>query len=446
MDVGAMTTSTRRETLKALAGFALLGCSREPRRPETVETVETVAPGRARDDASSLDSLVDAMLGAEDPIVFAAGALRSGSSVETMLAVGFLAPILSGGDREDIHMMAALPCVQQLIGGAQTPVGVLWGIDRSRMWCGRERVSDERPSRATQGALRSAIVRGEPDAARGLAARRIEDGARAADVMDRLLEDACVARRDPHGVIFAAQAARMLDGPAAERLADVVGSVAYNLARREARAINAPPLRTEPEGDVTAEEIAAALRIDPSAPLPGVAENEVLGALAILAAEMCLADPVPTGDGLHRVTLLDALVFAHARLDGDRRDAALGSAVVWLASDYGTLVGADAVPLPAIEPSSERYRTGERLSAAETCARALGTDVARLRASARSYVLEHAESAHDYKLWSAAEHVADAIPARLRHRWLAACTSTFFFRHDSEWVRAREARRLLAGS
>jgi hypothetical protein len=387
---------------------------------------------RSKPAGEDLDRLIDGLIHASEASVleWTAQALRQGARVDELLAAAFLAPILTGGDVEDVHSVLAIPAIWQVARAARGEHQLLpafWGVANSHAWSQRERRAFTPPKNASRAtdAWKAAFRDRDPDAAdAALTTLLAQQGVGAA--MAALRTEGTRQRSDPHGAIYAAQATRALPLIDARYTPSVLRSVARYLARSAAAEQDPEPPKPGPEDDTPPEEITLALRDAPGSSLDGLASSAVWAGLALMAAEVPLDPWVTSGGAVHQTTLLDALWHCHQLAAPVEKPLILARAVRWV-------TGFRVEPAPSSEPLPEwsewlRRPGGESSFLAEL----------------RRWVALRAISEHDFKLFAAMESVASQLSPPARSRWWAKMTNSHVARAATGWARLEEARSLIA--
>jgi hypothetical protein len=367
---------TRRSFLQLTgAGAISLACSRRaepPRRDALVQAIAGAAPKEA--------------------LVHAARSVRAGASVDDLLAAACLAVLTTGGDVGDVHAILVLPSIRQLVApesGDARWLPVLWAAQNAAAWCGRSAPLDRGATPFTRDGFAGALAHGDAPRAEAHFRSLLRTGRETVE----LLVEATRPRADPHAAIYAAQAVRflpLLDAHGAELL---LCSVVRYLARS--------PLR--PHTDAPPRDAHA---------------------LATIATEARLADDAVSGDGVHRTTLLDALLFACAMLPPPERDLAWANASRWFVPSR---------PRPPIDALRTQLDEAKRLVADPS-----------FRREQRARALHYATGEHDFKYVAAVESVAEHLPREARSDWLATLALAPTAATTTRWRDAEAAAALLA--
>ncbi len=387
----------------------------------------------------TLDDLVDGLARASLDTIVADTAefLARGASPSQLLAAAFLAPILTGGDGEDLHALLVVPSIDEHFVAtpslrSRSPVSrrllpVFWAVWNAKLWTKRERVDarDSTPLVAEPDeALADAFAEGDEDHAAAAAASLVR--ARGVEVAAaRLGVEASHRRGDPHVAIYAAQAARSLTRLCPSHGEVVLASVARRVARAKRREHGiVAPIRVDESDATPPEAIASQLAASSEPGLEGVRADAIWQALALFSIDTRLDDGKTNNDGggraLHQTTLLDALWFVYDRASPLDRPYVL----------------ADAVERTLEVRSAARQERSE----------ALAGPLSRLRADSdgfledlRDEVAAKATGEHDFKFFGAAEAIAGRLAGDLRERWWAAASLADPIGTKNRWHLADEA-------
>jgi hypothetical protein len=387
---------------------------------------------RSRPAGENLDRLIDGLIRSSEESVleWTAQALRRGARLDELLAAAILAPILTGGDVEDVHSVLAIPAIGQVARAAHGEYQLLpafWGVANALSWSQRERRAFTPPRSASRAAdaWKAAFRDRDLDAAEAaLSTRLVEQGVGAAMAALRL--EGTRQRGDPHGAIYAAQATRALPLIDARYTPAVLRSVARYLARSAAAEQDPEPYRSGPEDNMPPEEIALALSAAPHSSLEGLASSAVWAGLALMAARTPLDPSLISGGTIHQTTLLDALWHCHQLAAPEEKPLILARAVRWV-------TGFRVEPAPSSEPPHE-WSEWLRRPGGE----------ASFLAELRQRVALWSIGEHDFKLFAAVENIASQLPPPARSRWWARMTNSHVARATTGWSRLEEARALIA--
>ena len=392
--------------------------------PDTVEAL--IARMTTADAEASLSLVLDV--------------LAAGAPAERVLAASFLLPVVTEGDREDVHAILVVPSIDVLtisMPKAARDLAVAWAAHDAHAWMGPRRGAlTNAQGPATIDGMLAAIGNGDAAAAH-TAAEAIAARGDLDSVLDALTIEGTRPRADPHGAIYVAQATRFLGGAALPFAPRVVGSVARLLARSPAEGPDPAPFNATIVHPMSSADLAAELRRTPAARLDGLAPESVWGALALLVVETMLVDDSVSGLGPHRTTLLDALAHLHRRAPPAARGLILARAVDWIPRVHARLGAAARPPVSSLEPSEGGYRPGPAMHGEGLFRRALGQAISDERAfveATRQHTIAHATGEHDFKHPAAVLTLAPHLPDDVRARWLAGASLAFVMRSEGRWA------------
>lgn len=413
---------TRRAVIAGtIAGGGAVGAAMYLRRSKRAEPFD-------------LEPLIDSICLASPKTVLtvAADALSKGASLEQLLWAAFLAPLVTGGEGEDVHSMLVVPSIQRhfMQRGQKLEqwLPALWAVCNAQSWSKRERmVMPSGSGSLTEISVRLSRglrERDVPAADATVAAMTATSGVQATAARLRL--EASFGRADPHAAIYAAQASRALSHLDARYAEPLLRSVGRYLARSGPPAPEPDELRLVAADTTSPDEIARAMIEAPTSSLDGLSSRAIWEALALLAIETRYAEDSPTGPGVHDTTLLDALWFIHDQAAEAERTRILARAVQAVVALYR--------PATAAKRADEVRRAQVQVR----------SHPSRFVDGLRTEVALKGVGEHDFKYFAAVEDISPRLSPLVRERWLAAAVLAHPIGSASQWERRTEVEALVA--